>query len=99
MNILYTAWSKGQLRGIYDFYKGIGSPKKGRKIRVSIHKKVLHLKDFPLLGREEEMLSSLGQGHRYVVEGQYKIIYRIIEETIYITDIFDTRRNPDAMMP
>lgn len=67
MNILYTAWSKDQLRGIYDFYKGIGSPKKGRKIRVSIHKKVHHLKDFPLLGREEEMLSSLGQGHRYVV--------------------------------
>jgi len=99
MIILYTAWSKNQLREIYNYYKEIGAPKKGQKIRISIHKKALQLKDFPLLGREEEILSSLGQGHRYVVEGQYKIIYRIIEDTIYITDIFDTRRNPEAMMP
>lgn len=98
MIILYTAWSKNQLREIYNYYKEIGTPKKGRKIRVSIHKKALQLKDFPFLGREEEMLSSLGQGHRYVVVGQYKIIYRIIEETIYITDVFDTRRNPESMM-
>ena len=99
MIVLYTAWSKNQLREIYNYYKEIGAPKKGRKIRLSVHKKALQLKDFPFLGREEEMLSSLGQGHRYVVAGQYKIIYRIIDETIYITDIFDTRRNPKGMMP
>lgn len=28
-----------------------------------------------------------------------KIIYRIIEDKVYITDIFDTRRNPDKIMP
>lgn len=99
MIVLYTAWSKKQLREIYNYYKEIGAPQKGRKVRLSVHKKTLQLKDFPLLGREEEMLSALGQGHRYVVTGQYKIIYRIIDETIYITDIFDTRRNPEGMMP
>ncbi len=103
MTVFYTAWAKQQLREIYTFYKEVGNSKKGRKIRVAVNKKVLQLKDFPLffplLGREEELLSSLGQGHRYVVEDQYKIIYRIIESTIYITDIFDTRRNPNQMMP
>ena len=99
MTVLYTAWAKQQLREIYTFYKEVGNSKKGRKIRVAVNKKVLQLKDFPLLGREEELLSSLAQGHRYAVEGQYKIIYRIIESTIYITDIFDTRRNPNQMMP
>ncbi|AEE51919.1 type II toxin-antitoxin system RelE/ParE family toxin [Haliscomenobacter hydrossis] len=99
MTVLYTAWAKNQLREIYNYYKEIGSSKKGRKIRISIHKKVLKLKAFPFLGREEELLSVLGQGHRYIVEGQYKIIYRIIEDNVYITDIFDARRNPDLMMP
>ena len=99
MTVLYTAWAKNQLREIYNYYKEIGSPKKGRKIRISIHKRALRLKTFPLLGREEELLSVLGQGHRYIVEGQYKIIYRIIEDKVYITDIFDARRNPDTIMP
>jgi toxin ParE1/3/4 len=99
MTVLYTAWAKNQLREIYNYYKEIGSPQKGRKIRVSIHKKALQLKTFPLLGREEELLSILGQGHRYVVEGRYKIIYRVIEDKVYITDIFDTRRNPDKIVP
>ncbi|HOY15650.1 MAG TPA: type II toxin-antitoxin system RelE/ParE family toxin [Haliscomenobacter sp.] len=99
MTVLYTAWAKNQLREIYNYYKEIGVPKKGRKIRISINKKVLQLKTFPFLGREEEGLSDLGQGHRYIVEGQYKIIYRIIEDNVYVTDIFDTRRNPEAMVP
>ncbi len=99
MTVLYTAWAKQQLREIYTFYKEVGNSKKGRKIRVAVNKKVLQLKDFPLLGREEELLSSLGQGHRYLVEGQYKIIYRIIESTVYVTDIFDTRRNPNQIVP
>jgi len=99
MTVLYTAWAKNQLREIYNYYKEIGSPQKGRKIRISVHKKALQLKAFPLLGREEELLSVLGQGHRYVVEGRYKIIYRVIEDKVYITDIFDTRRNPDTIMP
>ena len=99
MTVLYTAWAKQQLREIYTFYKEVGNSKKGRKIRVAVNKKVLQPKDFPLLGREEELLSYLGQGHRYLVEGQYKIIYRIIESTVYVTDIFDTRRNPNQIVP
>jgi len=39
MTVLYTAWAKNQLREIYNYYKEIGVPKKGRKIRISINKK------------------------------------------------------------
>ena len=52
MIVLYTAWSKKQLREIYNYYKEIGASKKGRKVRLAVHKKALQLKDFPFLGRE-----------------------------------------------
>ncbi len=51
------------------------------------------------MGAIEALLAELGLEHRYIVEGNFKIIYRIAEETIYITDIFDTRRNPEDINP
>ena len=58
----------------------------------------MHLKQYPQLGRVEEALSHLNQGHRYLLEGNYKIIYRLINPNILaITDIFDTRQNPDKL--
>ncbi len=74
-------------------------PKKGRRIRARVNKKILLLTEHPLLGQEEESLVELEQGHRYLVEGYYKIIYRIIDDVAYITDIFDTRQDPDKMKP
>ncbi len=55
------------------------------------------LKEFPKMGQIEENLESLGLGHRYLIEGNYKIIYRIQGKIISITDIFDTRQDPEKM--
>lgn len=42
----------------------------------------------------------LGLGHRYLpVKPFYKIIYLVIQPFIYITDIFDTRQDPQKMKP
>ena len=51
----------------------------------------------PLKGQKEPYLEHLGLDHRRLVEGNYKIIYRVIGEYIYITDIFDARQDPDKM--
>jgi plasmid stabilization system protein ParE len=51
----------------------------------------------PSSGRREEYLEHLGLNHRRVIESHYKIIYRIIAQTIYITDIFDSRQDPVKM--
>jgi len=32
-----------------------------------------------------------------IVKGNYKIIYSVTNQYIYITDIFDTRQNPEKM--
>jgi hypothetical protein len=36
----------------------------------------------------------LGEGHRYLIESNYKIIYKEVPEGILITDVFDTRQDP-----
>jgi plasmid stabilization system protein ParE len=51
----------------------------------------------PLKGQQEPFLEHLNLGHRRLVVGNYKIIYRVDSENIYITDIFDSRQDPDKM--
>ena len=36
-------------------------------------------------------------GHRRLIESHFKIIYRVIGDCIYITDIFDSRQDADKM--
>ena len=68
---------------------------------IEIRNKVLDTADTlvlqPLKGQKEPYLEHLGLDHRRLVEGHYKIIYRVVGEYIYITDIFDSRQDPDKM--
>jgi toxin ParE1/3/4 len=64
------------------------------KIKRSIFAATKPIIKHPLIGVEEENLKDLKQGHRYIIQGNYKIIYRIIGDEIFITDIFDWRQNP-----
>ncbi|MFN8843631.1 MAG: type II toxin-antitoxin system RelE/ParE family toxin [Chryseotalea sp.] len=75
----------------------IASDKVADKIRKSIFDGTKPLIKQPLIGAVEENLIDLGQEHRYIVVDNYKIIYRVIQLDIYITDIFDCRQNPKKM--
>lgn len=44
-----------------------------------------------------EELRSLNQEHRFILEGDYKIIYLQEGETVYITDIFNMSRHPESI--
>jgi plasmid stabilization system protein ParE len=75
----------------------VAGDKVASKIRKSIFNATKPLIKQPLIGQIEENLIELKQEHRYLVEGNYKIIYRIINNDVYITDVFDTRQNPEKM--
>ncbi|MBL0128983.1 MAG: type II toxin-antitoxin system RelE/ParE family toxin [Flavobacteriales bacterium] len=55
------------------------------------------IQKFPNGGQLEPWLEHLGMQHRRVIVGPLKIIYRIHGKTIYIPEIFDSRRDPDDM--
>lgn len=58
------------------------------------------LENYPELGQVETNLESEGKGHRYLlVKPIYKLIYLISRPFILITDIFDTRQDPEKMRP
>ena len=39
-------------------------------------------------------LAKLNEGHRYLVKGNYKIIYKEVPEGLLITDVFDAKQDP-----
>ena len=95
--IIWTNFAISELKNIYLYYRMVATNKVADKIRKSVFDATRPLIKDPLIGAVEENLESLKQGHRYLVEGNYKIIYRVIQNNIYITDVFDCRQNPQKM--
>jgi toxin ParE1/3/4 len=97
MKILITDYAKEELHLIYEYYSIKASIKVASKIKKDIISAIKNIAINPLMFQIEENLTELGKQHRRSVDGNYKIIYRVENETIYITDIFDARRNPENM--
>ena len=97
MKVVISQKAQTDLTNILEYYKRKGLLKYGRKVRARIILKSMRLKEFPQLGQIEESLVELNMGHRYLVEDNYKIIYRIIEDHVLITNVFDTRQDPSKM--
>ena len=95
--VIWTNFAISELKNIYLYYRMVASDKVADKIRKSIFESTRHLIKQPFIGAIEENLVELKQDHRYLVTGNYKIIYRVIQNDIYITDIFDCRQNPQKM--
>ncbi len=68
---------------------------RGLKTQVSI--KLEWLKEHSLSGQFEPELEGMKLGHRRVIIGPFKILYRITPKQIVVTDIFDSRRDPKDM--
>ncbi|MGB3467199.1 MAG: type II toxin-antitoxin system RelE/ParE family toxin [Cyclobacteriaceae bacterium] len=99
MKVIYTDQAIDSLEESIKFYK--------RKQKVPTEKIDLiitqlfdradSLAENPYLGQLEDYLEYLGEGHRRVIEGHFKIIYKIYPDYIIITDFFDTRQNPEQI--
>jgi len=66
-------------------------------IRDSILSSTRQLENQPQFGSIEELLVELIQEHRYIIRGNYKIIYKTQNKKVFITDVFDTRQDPDKI--
>jgi plasmid stabilization system protein ParE len=97
MKVIWTEFAASELNNIYDYYKWIAGISIAKKIKENIFFATGQLSKFPASGQIEKNLSNSGE-FRYLVSGNYKIIYKKIDLNIYITDIFDCRRNPDTMI-
>ncbi|AZA73919.1 type II toxin-antitoxin system RelE/ParE family toxin [Chryseobacterium indoltheticum] len=98
MKIVWTDFAIRNLKSIFEYHVEKANRKIAHKIKQKILTSAKQLISNPESGQLEFYLESLNQNHRYILEGNYKIIYRIVESNIVINDIFDVRQNPIKMI-
>lgn len=97
MKVIWTKYAYGSLSDIYKYYKQNVNIPVANKIRDQLLYSTKQLEKYPLSGPIEKLLMKLNQEHRFIIRGNYKIIYKILNSTIYITDVFDTRQDPKEL--
>jgi plasmid stabilization system protein ParE len=94
VKVLWSDTSLNQLQEIFDYYKCVASISIAKKIVKGIIKKTLKLESNPLIGAIESLLDNRSFEYRFIVENNYKIIYRFNDPIVRIISVFDCRQNP-----
>ncbi|MDR2912204.1 MAG: type II toxin-antitoxin system RelE/ParE family toxin [Alistipes sp.] len=95
--IVWMNLAKQRLHEISDYLKKEAGARVAKKIRDGIYARPEMLVDNPQAGQCEESLAKYPHGFRYLVEGNYKIVYFVTDTEIVISTIFDCRRDPTAL--
>jgi plasmid stabilization system protein ParE len=93
MVVIWLAQAQKDLDEIWDYYSVRSLPSAIKIIR-SIKLTESILSTAPRVGSVELLLDDRPESFRKLIRGNYKIIYHIEGETVYISTIFDCRRNP-----
>ncbi len=94
MKIIWSDFASQTLKNIFDYHRDVAGRNIAKKLKTRIFDSTKQIITHPDSGQIENSLDQLGEGHRYLVCGNYKVVYKKIKEGILITDIFDTRQNP-----
>lgn len=97
LKVLWTETARNHLEDINNYYKIKASIKVAQKIINQIFDKTLTLEKQPLAGQIEFLLKHRKHEYRYLVQGNYKIIYWIEDNYVKIAAVFDCRQNPDKI--
>ncbi|MBI9068310.1 MAG: type II toxin-antitoxin system RelE/ParE family toxin [Salinivirgaceae bacterium] len=94
LRVFWTDTARYQLEDIFNYYKLKASIRTAKKIVEKIIDKTLTLEKNQNIGQKEELLFERKNEYRYLVEGNYKIIYWIDGNYAKIASVFDCRQNP-----
>ncbi len=97
IKILWSEFALNQLEQIFDYYKYKTNINLAKEIVSKIIDRTILLEINPQIGTKEPLLENQGKEFRYLVEGNYKIIYLISLNYIHIISVFDCRQNPDKI--
>jgi toxin ParE1/3/4 len=93
VQVIWTDESINDLDVIYDFIAEQSS-KSAKKVIQSILSRTRQLEAFPQSGSPQETDIKARREYRYLVEGNYKIIYSLDDKVLYVEAVVDTRQNP-----
>jgi plasmid stabilization system protein ParE len=94
LRVFWTDTARFQLEEIFAYYKNRASLAVAQKLVKGIIDRTLQLERNPQSAPKEPLLSDRKFEYRYLVEGNYKIIYSIDGNYIKVASVFDSRQNP-----
>jgi toxin ParE1/3/4 len=97
IRVLWSATSLRQLKDIFDYYSLKASVTVADKLVKKIVEKSIQLETNPLAGPKEPLLEKKQYEYRYLVAGNYKLIYRFSYPIIRIVAVYDCRQNPTKL--
>ena len=97
--IIWSYFAEDQLDQIFAFYEKETTPRIAKKLLKRLINAPNILVEDPFIGQIEELLKRREVDYRYLVVGNYKLIYSVQElhKFIKILDVFDTRQNPPKL--
>lgn len=100
LEVFWTEQAERRLKSIYDYFLSEVNKPLALKIVEGIVEKTIQLTKNPFIGQKESLLSQRAQDFRYLIHGNYKIIYWVNEQKqrIEIATVFDTRQNPTKLV-
>jgi plasmid stabilization system protein ParE len=100
MEVVFTDQSLTRLEESLHFYiTELKMPiEKAVEIKDRLLQRARNLSDYPYKGQPEPYLKKLNQGHRRLIEGNFKIVYRVENDMINIVDFFDTHQKPNKLL-
>ena len=97
LRVFWTNTARFQLEDIFNYYKSKASIRVARKLVKQIIERTIQLEKNPESGLKEPLLTDRKFEYRYLVEGNYKIIYWIEDNYIKVATVFDCRQNPEKI--
>ena len=98
MKVVWSAWALRQVDEIHVWYSTEATPAVADRIVEDILAVAVLLEQFPFGGQMEPWLEHKGLGHRRVVVGNFKVVYRVHQDEVRIVDVFDARQDPGKMI-
>ena len=94
MTIIFIAEAERRLREIFNYYNLNASRKVALKIVNEIITETEIPETKPYIGIREPLLVNRRFNYFFIIIKNYKVIYRLSEELIIVSTVFDTRQNP-----
>ncbi len=94
IKVLWTNQALRDLEVIFEYYKCNASVKLAKNIVKKIVESSIKIQNSPHIGKIEELLIDRANEYRFLITGNYKIIYWIENNYIKIATVFDCRQNP-----
>ena len=96
--VIWSDEALNDLETIYDFLAN-NSQQAAQRVVESLLSRSKQLESFPESGAKQETMIAGIKEYRYLVEGNFKVVYSYQPEsqTIHITAIFDTRYSPEKL--